>query len=101
TINNGTLGMVRQWQDMVYGERHSHSYVESVPDFVKLAEAYHHVGLRVEKIEDLESTLEKAMAMKDRLVFVDIIVDQSEHVYPMQVKGGAMDELWISKGVKV
>ena len=100
TINNGALGMVRQWQDMIYGERHSHSYVESMPDFVKLAEAYHHVGLRVEKLEDLESTIEKAMAMKDRLVFVDIIVDQSEHVYPMHVKGGAMDDLWISKGVK-
>jgi acetolactate synthase-1/2/3 large subunit len=100
TINNGALGMVRQWQDMIYGERHSHSYVESVPDFVKLAEAYHHVGLRIEKLEDLESTIEKAMAMKDRLVFLDIIVDQSEHVYPMQVKGGSMDDLWISKGVK-
>jgi len=100
TINNNSLGMVRQWQDMIYGGRHSHSYVESVPDFVKLAEAYHHVGLRVDKLADLESTIEKAMAMKDRLVFVDIIVDESEHVYPMHVKGGAMDDLWISKGVK-
>ncbi|PCJ45683.1 MAG: acetolactate synthase 3 large subunit [Gammaproteobacteria bacterium] len=100
TINNRSLGMVRQWQDMIYGGRHSHSYVESVPDFVKLAEAYHHVGLRVEKLADLEKTIEQAMALKDKLVFVDIMVDESEHVYPMQVKGGAMDELWLSKGVK-
>ena len=100
TINNRSLGMVRQWQDMIYGGRHSHSYMESVPDFVKLAEAYGHIGLRVEKLADLEATIEKAMSIKDRLVFVDIIIEESEHVYPMQIKGGVMDEMWLSKGVK-
>ena len=100
TINNRSLGMVRQWQDMIYGGRHSHSYMESVPDFVKLAEAYGHVGLRVDKLDELESTIEKAMSMKDRLVFVDIIIEESEHVYPMQIKGGVMDEMWLKKGVK-
>jgi len=100
TINNASLGMVRQWQDMIYGGRHSHSYMDSVPDFAKLAEAYGHVGLRVDDPSKLDATIEKAMSMKDKLVFVDIIIGQTEHVYPMQIKGGAMDEMWLSKGVK-
>ncbi len=100
TINNGSLGMVRQWQDMIYGGRHSHSYMESVPDFAKLAAAYGHVGLRVEDPKELDATIEKAMSMKDRLVFVDIIVGETEHVYPMHIRSGAMDDMWISKGVK-
>jgi len=100
TINNGSLGMVRQWQDMIYGGRHAHSYMESVPDFAKLAEAYGHIGFKVEKAEQLEETIAKAMAIKDKLVFVEIIVAQSEHVYPMHVRNGAMDEMWLSKGVK-
>jgi len=99
-INNASLGMVRQWQDMLYGGRHSHSYMDSVPDFAKLAEAYGHVGLRVEDPSELDATIEKAISMKDKLVFVDILVAQAEHVYPMQVKGGAMDEMWLRKGVK-
>ncbi|WP_199612117.1 acetolactate synthase 3 large subunit [Flocculibacter collagenilyticus] len=100
SLNNGSLGMVRQWQDMIYGGRHSQSYMASLPDFVKLVEAYGHVGLRVERAEDLQSTLEHAMSLTDRLVFVDIIVDETEHVYPMQIKGGAMDEMVLSKGDK-
>jgi len=100
TINNASLGMVRQWQDMIYGGRHSHSDMDSVPDFAKLAEAYGHVGLRVDDPSKLDATIEKAMSMKDKLVFVDIIIGQTEHVYPMQIKGGAMDEMWLSKGVK-
>jgi acetolactate synthase-1/2/3 large subunit len=97
-LNNEALGMVKQWQDMQYGGRHSAStYAESLPDFVKLAEAYGHVGMRIEKYEDLHSKLEEAFAMKDRLVFVDIRVDPEEHVYPMAIKGGAMKDMILSK----
>lgn len=97
-LNNEALGMVKQWQDMQYGGRHSAStYAESLPDFVKLAEAYGHVGMRIEKYEDLHSKLEEAFAMKDRLVFVDICVDPEEHVYPMAIKGGAMKDMILSK----
>ncbi len=100
TLNNGSLGMVRQWQDMLYDGRHSHSYMESIPDFVKLAEAYGHVGVRLEDPKELEAELTKVMAMTDRLVFVEIMVDPSEHIYPMQVKASSMDDMWLSKGVK-
>ncbi|AUG44268.1 acetolactate synthase 3 large subunit [Pseudomonas chlororaphis] len=96
-LNNGALGMVRQWQDMNYGSRHSHSYMESLPDFVKLAEAYGHVGIRVTDLKDLKPKMEEAFAMKDRLVFLDIQVDTSEHVYPMQIKDGSMRDMWLSK----
>lgn len=97
-LNNEALGMVKQWQDMQYGGRHSAStYAESLPDFVKLAEAYGHVGIRIEKYEDLHSKLEEAFALKDRLVFVDICVDPEEHVYPMAIKGGAMKDMILSK----
>ena len=85
-INNEALGMVKQWQDMNYGGRHSEStYQDSLPDFVKLAESYGHVGIKIEKNSDLKEGLKKAFAMKDKLVFVDVYVDPSEHVYPMQV----------------
>lgn len=100
SLNNRSLGMVRQWQDMMYEKRHSHSYMDSLPDFVKLAEAYEHVGIRVEKMSELESSLEYAMSLKDRVVFVDIVIDESEHVYPMQIKGGAVDDMWVKKGEK-
>ncbi len=100
SLNNRALGMVRQWQDMIYGERHSHSYMDSLPDFAKLAESYGHVGIKIDSMDELQSGLEKAMAMKDRLVFVDVVVDQSEHVYPMQIKYGAIDDMWIRKGEK-
>ncbi|MFK7865594.1 MAG: acetolactate synthase 3 large subunit [Pseudohongiellaceae bacterium] len=97
-LNNEALGMVKQWQDMQYGGRHSAStYAESLPDFVKLAESYGHVGMRIEKYDDLHSKLEEAFAMKDRLVFVDICVDPEEHVYPMAIKGGAMKDMILSK----
>lgn len=96
-LNNQALGMVRQWQDMQYNSRYSHSYMDSLPDFVKLAEAYGHVGIRIEKPEDLKPAMEKALAIKDRLVFLDIRVDPNEHVYPMQIKDGSMRDMWLSK----
>ncbi len=100
TLNNRSLGMVRQWQDMVYGGRHSSSYMESLPDFIKIAEAYGHVGIQIDTVDELEEKLTEAFAIKNRLVFVDIMVDEKEHVYPMQIKTGAIDELWLKKGVK-
>ncbi|MBU2709437.1 acetolactate synthase 3 large subunit [Zooshikella harenae] len=96
-LNNQALGMVRQWQDMQYNSRYSHSYMDSLPDFVKLAEAYGHVGIRVEKPEELKPAMEKALSIKDRLVFLDIRVDPNEHVYPMQIKDGSMRDMWLSK----
>ena len=100
SLNNRSLGMVRQWQDMMYEGRHASSYMESLPDFVALAESYGHIGIRVDKPEQLDAALEKAMSIEDRLVFLDILVDESEHVYPMQIKQGAIDEMWLKKGVK-
>ncbi|WP_434153944.1 acetolactate synthase 3 large subunit [Pseudomonas sp. JZ134] len=97
TLNNQALGMVRQWQDMQYNSRYSHSYMESLPDFVKVAEAYGHAGMRITRLADLKPMMEEAFAMKDRLVFLDIQVDTSEHVYPMQIKDGSMREMWLSK----
>jgi acetolactate synthase-1/2/3 large subunit len=97
-LNNEALGMVKQWQDLQYGGRHSAStYAQSLPDFVKLAEAFGHVGVRIEKYGELHSKLEEVFAMKDRLVFVDIAVDPEEHVYPMAIKGGAMKDMILSK----
>jgi acetolactate synthase I/II/III large subunit len=97
-LNNQALGMVKQWQDMQYGGRHSHStYADSLPDFVKLAEAYGHVGVRIEKLSELKQKLQEAFAMKDKLVFIDIAVDREEHVYPMAIRGGAMSEMFLSK----
>ena len=96
-LNNQSLGMVRQWQDLNYQERHSQSYMQSLPDFKMLIESYGHVALKVEKIEDLEPTLEKAFAMKDKLVFVDVMVDPKEHVYPMQIPQGSMRDMLLSK----
>lgn len=97
-LNNQALGMVKQWQDMQHGGRHSHStYAESLPDFTKLAEAYGHVGIKIEKLSELNSKLEEAFALKDKLVFVDVMVDPNEHVYPMAIKGGAMKDMILSK----
>ena len=98
-LNNQALGMVKQWQDMVYGGRHSESmYEESLPDFVKLAEAYGHVGIKVTKRDELEAKMQECFAIKDKLVFLDIDVDPSEHVYPMHIApGGSMRDMWISK----
>ncbi|MGX9418562.1 acetolactate synthase 3 large subunit [Vibrio sp. RC27] len=96
-LNNRFLGMVKQWQDIIYQGRHSNSYMTSVPDFAAIAEAYGHVGIRISTPDELEDGLTKALAMKDRLVFVDISVDETEHVYPMQIKGEGMDNMWLSK----
>lgn len=96
-LNNRYLGMVKQWQDMIYSGRHSQSYMDSLPDFVKLAEAYGHVGVAIRTPDELESKLAQALAEKERLVFVDVTVDETEHVYPMQIRGGSMDEMWLSK----
>ena len=97
SLNNRALGMVRQWQDMIYKGRHSHSYMDSLPDFVKLAEAYGHVGIKVDSLDQLDAAMEKCFSLTDRLVFMDIAVDQNEHVYPMQIKYGAMDDMRLSK----
>ena len=101
-INNEALGMVRQWQDMNYGGRYSAStYADSLPDFVKLAESYGHVGMKVTKQSELRQTLDKAFAMTDRLVFIDIYVDPDEHVYPMLVApNGSLQDMWITKDKK-
>ncbi len=96
-LNNRFLGMVKQWQDIIYQGRHSNSYMTSVPDFAAIAEAYGHVGIRIEKPEELEAGLQRALDHKDQLVFVDISVDETEHVYPMQIKGEGMDKMWLSK----
>ncbi|MDI5449990.1 thiamine pyrophosphate-dependent enzyme, partial [Salmonella enterica subsp. enterica serovar Cerro] len=98
-LNNRYLGMVKQWQDMIYSGRHSQSYMQSLPDFVRLAEAYGHVGLQINRPDELESKLSEALehVHNNRLVFVDVTVDGSEHVYPMQIRGGGMDEMWLSK----
>ncbi|MDC5811051.1 acetolactate synthase 3 large subunit [Vibrio europaeus] len=96
-LNNRFLGMVKQWQDIIYQGRHSNSYMSSVPDFAAIAEAYGHVGIRIESPDQLEAGLKQALDMKDRLVFVDINVDETEHVYPMQIKGEGMDKMWLSK----
>ncbi|HIF9162162.1 TPA: acetolactate synthase 3 large subunit [Photobacterium damselae] len=99
-LNNRFLGMVKQWQDMIYQGRHSHSYMDSVPDFAAIAEAYGHVGVRITDPKTLDSQLKEALALKDKLVFIDISVDETEHVYPMLVRGGAMNEMWLSKTEK-
>ncbi|TNH02169.1 acetolactate synthase 3 large subunit [Testudinibacter sp. TR-2022] len=97
SLNNRFLGMVKQWQDIIYAGRHSQSYMNSLPDFVKLAEAYGHVGIQINTPDELETKLQHAFSIKDKLVFVDILVDETEHVYPMQIAGGAMNEMILSK----
>ncbi|AWB53578.1 TPA: acetolactate synthase 3 large subunit [Pasteurella multocida] len=100
SLNNRFLGMVKQWQDLIYSGRHSQSYMNSLPDFVKLAEAYGHVGIQINTPDELEEKLTQAFSMKDKLVFVDINVDATEHVYPMQVRGGAMNDMILTKPEK-
>ena len=100
-VNNQSLGMVKQWQDMQYEGRHSHSYMESLPDFVKLVESYGHVGFRIESRDELDTVMAEAMSIKNRLVFVDVKVDPKEHVYPMLVApNGSMRDMWLRKGVR-
>lgn len=98
-INNQALGMVRQWQDMQYDSRYSESlYEDSLPDFVKLMDAYGHVGMKVTKRSELKAKLEECFAMKDKCVFMDIYVDRSEHVYPMMIApNGSMRDMWLNK----
>ena len=97
-LNNRALGMVKQWQDMNYEGRHSSSYVESLPDFPKLMEAYGHVGIQIDHADELESKLAEAMAINDKCVFINVMVDRSEHVYPMLIAGQSMTDMWLSKG---
>ncbi|QPF74953.1 acetolactate synthase 3 catalytic subunit [Roseateles sp. DAIF2] len=93
SLNNRYLGMVRQWQELDYGKRYSHSYMEALPDFVKLAEAYGHVGLLVEKPGDVEGALKEAIRLKDRTVFLDIRTDPTENVWPMVQAGKGISEM--------
>ena len=92
-LNNGYLGMVRQWQEMFYAKRYSHTDMATAPDFVKLAEAYGHVGVRIEKPAELENKLKEVLAMKGKTVFVDIITDKLEKVFPMIPAGGSQNEI--------
>ncbi|MDR1349593.1 MAG: acetolactate synthase 3 large subunit, partial [Zoogloeaceae bacterium] len=97
-LNNGMLGMVRQWQEMFYSKRYSQSYVTSLPDFVKLAEAYGHVGMKIEKPEDVRPALEKAFTKyKDRLVFLDFIIDPTANVFPMVATGKGLTEMILAE----
>jgi len=95
-LNNRYMGMVRQWQEFFYESRYSHSYMETLPDFVKLAESYGHVGMRIDKPADVAAALKEAFAMKDRLVFMDFITDQKENVYPMIAAGKAHNQMHLS-----
>ncbi|NJM13234.1 MAG: biosynthetic-type acetolactate synthase large subunit, partial [Synechococcaceae cyanobacterium SM1_2_3] len=96
-LNNGYLGMVRQWQEFFYQKRYSMTYMEALPNFVMLAEAYGHVGIRIEKPGDVEGALREAFAMKDRTVFLDFITDQSENVFPMIPSGGGQNEMLLAE----
>ena len=97
SLNNRFLGMVKQWQDIIYQGRHSQVYMNSLPDFAKLAEAYGHIGITIDHPSELEEKLTQAFSIKDKLVFVDVRIDETEHVYPMQIRGGAMNEMILSK----
>jgi acetolactate synthase-1/2/3 large subunit len=92
-LNNRYLGMVRQWQEFFYQKRYAMSYMESLPDFVKLAESYGHVGMQIDKPADVEGALREAMQLKDRLVFMNFMTDQTENVYPMIPAGGGQNEM--------
>ncbi len=93
SLNNRYLGMVRQWQQLDYGSRYSHSYMDALPDFVKLAEAYGHVGLKIENPADVEPALREAIKLKDRTVFLDIRTDPTENVWPMVKAGQGITEM--------
>jgi len=95
-LNNRYLGMVRQWQEFMHGNRRSESYMDALPDFVKLAESYGHVGMYIDKPRDVEGALREAFGLKDRLVFMDFITDQSENVYPMVMGGKGLTEMILS-----
>ena len=95
-LNNRYMGMVRQWQEFFYDKRYSHSYMEALPDFVKLAESFGHIGMRIEKSTEVERALKEALAMKDKLVLMDFITDQTENVYPMIASGKGHHEMHLS-----
>jgi acetolactate synthase-1/2/3 large subunit len=95
-LNNRYMGMVRQWQEFFYSGRYSHSYMEALPDFVKIAESYGHVGIRIEKSGDVENALKEALSMKDKTVIMDFITDQTENVYPMIASGKGHHEMHLS-----
>ena len=92
-LNNRYLGMVRQWQEFFYQKRYAMSYMDALPDFVKLAESYGHVGMKIEKPGDVEGALNEAMKVRDRVVFLDFITDQNENVYPMIPAGAGQNEM--------
>ena len=100
-LNNRYLGMVRQWQEFTYESRYSHSYMDTIPDFMKLVEAYGHVGMHIEQPEQVRPALEEAFAMRDRLVFLDIITDRDENVYPMIEAGKAHHDMKLAPGTPV
>ena len=102
-LRNNSLGMVKQWQDMQYEGRHAMStYEDSLPDFMRLTEAYGHVGIEIRDRADLEEKMAEAFALKDRLVFIDVFIDPMEHVYPMHVApNGSMKDMWLSKSERV
>ncbi len=93
SLNNGYLGMVRQWQEFFYQRNYAMSYFDALPDFVKLAEAYGHIGLKITKTSDVEDALKEALAQKHRLVFLDFIVTRGENVYPMVPAGAGLNEM--------
>jgi len=95
-LNNGYMGMVRQWQEMFYESRYSHSYFDSLPDFVKVAEAYGGIGLRVDKLDELDAALETALQTKDRFVILDVAIAKEENVFPMVPAGAALNEMVLS-----
>ncbi len=97
-LNNRSLGMVRQWQDMQYEGRHSNSYMDSLPDFTRLMEAYGHTGIEIHHADELEEKLRQAMAITDKAVFINAYVDAKEHVYPMLIAGQSMRDMWLRKG---
>ncbi|CAL4320119.1 biosynthetic-type acetolactate synthase large subunit [Buchnera aphidicola] len=95
-LNNQSLGMVKQWQNIIYEERHSHSYMKSLPNFIKLSESYGHIGISIINNQELEEKLKVALQKlkEGNLVFIDVKIDHTEHVYPMQIRGGGMNEMW-------
>ncbi len=100
-LNNGYMGMVRQWQEFSYGSRYSQTYLETLPDFVKLAESYGHVGIRIDKRSDVRAALEEAYRQKDRTVFLDFHTDPTENVYPMIEAGKAHHDMRLAPGVNI
>ncbi|MGI9228363.1 MAG: biosynthetic-type acetolactate synthase large subunit [Gammaproteobacteria bacterium] len=98
SLNNRYMGMVRQWQEFFYDKRYSHSYMDALPDFTKLAESFGHVGIQIEKTAEVEPALKKALSVKDKVVLLDVITDQTENVYPMMAAGKGQHEMHLAPG---